>query len=242
MTATVTDLTTEDLGQMSPAEFVGLLKENLAKPGGGMPDHPFVRALEDGSATTEQILAMISQFYLHIRNMLPWIGEIYVKCPHPDVRDSLVKNLAEECLGVFTRTKAHPELLLEFAEALGADPEELRSGTQITAGRRVTDYFEFMATRRDWYVTLSAIAIGLESFVPETFQRIIDALKKNYNMKDEDLVFWSMHVTADAEHGDEGIELVSEYATDPEKRKDVYDCTLETGRLFYDLWNIYQTA
>ena len=49
-----------------------------------------------------------------------------------------------------------------------------------------------------------------------------------------------MHILADQDHGDEGIEVVSNYA-DHNERKAVFDCTIETSRLFYDLWNLYSS-
>ncbi len=234
--------TTADLAAMTPDEFVGLMRRELARPGNGMHDHPFLLDLESGRATLEQIAAWTEQFYLHISRMLPWIGAIYVRCPHEAVRTTLVKNLAEECMGTFTNTKAHPELLLEFARAIGADADAIRGAEQVPAGRRLTEYFEFMGLCREWFVPLSAIAIGLESFVPATFARMVNALKANYGLSDEQVVFFTMHITADEEHGDEGIELVSAYATTPEGRKHVYDCTLDTGRLFHEMWMLYRDA
>ena len=238
MTLLETTPSTEQLADLTPEEFVGLLRSELLKPGSGMQDHPIVLEMEKGTLTTEQQLLLCEQFYLHISRMLPWIGAIYVNCPHEDVRTTLVKNLAEECMGIETNTKAHPELLLEWGAALGGDIEKMRGAEQLPAGRRLTEYFEFMGLCREWYVPLSAIGIGLESFVPDTFTRIVAAQKKNYGMSEEDLIFWTMHILADAEHGDEGIELVSAYATEPEQRDAVYHCTIETGRLFYDMWNI----
>ena len=55
----------------------------------------------------------------------------------------------------------------------------------------------------------------------------------------EQVIFWSMHILADQDHGDEGIEMVSDFAITGEQRKAVFDCTIETSRLFYDLWNLY---
>lgn len=230
-----------ELAEMTPAEFVSLLRAECAKPGHGMADHPLVREMEAGTATIAQLQRFTEQFYLHISRMLPWIGAIYVRCPHEEVRTSLVKNLAEECTGYQTQTDAHPTLLLAFAEALGSDPDQIRAAEQLPAGRRLTDYFEFMGLCREWYVPLSAIGIGLESFVPDTFTRIVAAMKANYDMTDDDLIFWSMHILADAEHGDEGIEMVSEYALTAEARKNVFDCTVETSRMFHDLWMLYDT-
>ena len=36
--------------------------------------------------------------------------------------------------------------------------------------------------------------------------------------------------------------MVSNYALTAEARKDVFDCTVETSRLFYDMWNLYTRA
>jgi len=241
---TVTDLAPAkaELAEMAPDEFVSLLRAECSRPGHGMKDHPLVHAMEAGTATIPQLQLFTEQFYLHISRMLPWIGAIYVRCPHEEVRTALVKNLAEECTGYQTQTDAHPALLLEFAKALGSDPEAIRNGEQLTEGRRLTDYFEFMGLCRDWYVPLSAIGIGLESFVPDTFTRIVAAMKKNYDMSDDQLIFWTMHIIADEEHGDEGIQMVSDYALTADARKHVFDCTVETSRLFHDMWMLYERA
>jgi pyrroloquinoline-quinone synthase len=242
MTMLMTIPSMDELAAMDPATFVNGLRAELRKPGNGMYDHPFVLDVEAGIVTRTQLQFFTEQFYLHIRNMLPWLGEICVKCPHEDVSKALVKNYAEEMLGIFTNTGPHPELLLRFGESIGLDPPKARVAQQVPASRRLTDYFEFMATRRDWFVALSAIGIGLESFVPDLFTRLVDAFRTNYNLTDEDLIFWTMHILADSDHGDEGIELVSKYALTAEDRKVVYECTLETGQRFYDMWNLYKAV
>lgn len=234
--------TIERLGDLTPEEFVGLLRSTCKEPGRGMSDHPLVRAVEAGQATLPQLRLVTEQFYLHVRNMLPWVGQMFVTCPFEDVRAVLVKNLAEECLGTFTGTKAHPELLLDFGAAIGLDVDAARTAEQLPVGRRLTEYFEFMANCRPFSVLLAAVGIGLESFVPETFTRLLKGFKKNYGLSDEQLVFWSMHIMADQEHGDEGIEIVSEYVKTPEARDAVFHCTVETSERFYQLWNIYQTV
>jgi pyrroloquinoline-quinone synthase len=241
---TITDVapSKDELAEMTPEEFVALIRTECTKPGRGMQDHPIVHEMEAGTVTVPQLTLFTEQFYQHISRMLPWIGAIYVRCPHEEVRTALVKNLAEECTGYQTETDAHPQLLLKFAEALGADLDAIKSAEQMTEGRRLTDYFEFMGLCREWYVPLSAIGIGLESFVPDTFTRVVAAMKKNYDMTDEQLIFWTMHIIADQDHGDEGVEMVSAYALTAEARKDVFDCTVETSRLFHDMWMLYNQA
>jgi pyrroloquinoline-quinone synthase len=240
-TAVLTGYTADELGAMSAEGFVTKLRDEIRARGHAMDDYPLVTGLEDGSIDLKDLHLWVEQFYLHIRNMLPWIGEIYVKCPHEDVRTSLVKNLAEEVLGTWYAGKSHPDLLLDFAEAIGADTDAIRAGTQIPVSRVLTDYFEFMANRRPWFVALSAIGIGLESFVPAAFTKMVTALKSSYGMTDDQVKFWSIHIIADEEHGDEGIELVEKYALTAEDRKHVFDCTLETVRLYHELWQLAVT-
>jgi pyrroloquinoline-quinone synthase len=232
---------TAALAGLSPEEFVYRLRAAIRDGGYAMSDLPIVADLEAGSVELPQLRRWTEQFYLHIRNMLPSIGAIFVGCPYEDVRAALVKNLAEEVLGSTFAGKSHPDLLLDFAAAIGAEPEAVRAAEQVPTGRRLTDYFEFMASCRPWFVPLAAIGIGLESFVPEAFSRMIAAFKKNYGLSDEQVKFWSIHVIADEEHGDEGIEIVAKYATTPEGRMQVFDCTLETTRLYSDLWGLYRS-
>ena len=52
-------------------------------------------------------------------------------------------------------------------------------------------------------------------------------------MTDEQVIFWQMHILADQDHGDEGIEMVSNYAITGEQRKAVFDCTIPI-----DIWLI----
>lgn len=233
------DFSQERLGALTPGEFVALLREECGQPGRGMANHPVLSALEAGSVTLPQLRLFTEQWYLHNRNMLPWIGQIYVTCPHENVRATLAKNLAEECLGAFTGTKAHPELMLDFAAFIGMDVEQTRNKEQLPDSRRVTEYFEFMAKCRPWYVPLAAIGIGLETFVPEALTRMRAALKANYGIPDDKLVFWTMHITTDIEHGDEGTEMVAKYAVTPQARKQVYDATIETSVLYFGLWNMF---
>ena len=78
MTMTETHVDKNELAEMTPEEFVGLIRTECMKPGRGMHNHPFVTGLEAGTITIPQLQLFTEQFYLHISKMLPWIGAIYV--------------------------------------------------------------------------------------------------------------------------------------------------------------------
>ena len=59
----------DELAEMTPEEFVGIIREECMKPERGMHNHPFVQGLEQGTVTIPQLQIFTEQFYLHISKM-----------------------------------------------------------------------------------------------------------------------------------------------------------------------------
>ncbi len=232
----------DELADLTPADFVALLRGLCALPGRGYLDHPLVRKIEAGTATLPQLRLFVEQFYLHTRNMMPAFGHMSSVCPFEDARNTLIKNLAEEAYGAVSGTKGHPDLLLDFGAAIGVDPVATKQKRQLRPSRKVTDYYEFMSFCRPWYVPVAAIGAVMEASTPDTFGRMADGFRKNYGLKDEQLLFWTMHVEADKEHGDEGVEIVERYVTTPEARAQVLECGVENAENWYGMFDIHRMA
>jgi pyrroloquinoline-quinone synthase len=227
------------LAAMSPAEYVKELRAICSKPGRGLTNHPFITAIESGTMTLPQLQFFAEQKYLHVRNMMPFFGQMACTCPHVEARTTLIKNLAEESFGAMSKTKGHPEHFLDFCAALGMDTDAVQKKRQIGASLKLTTYYEFMSNCRPWFVPVAAIGAVMEAAVPDAFTRIAAGLKKNYGLKDNQIEFWTMHVEADKDHGDEGEELVHEYVKTPAARAQVFECGVENSEHFYNLMNMY---
>ena len=230
----------DELGQMSPDAYVAKLRAVCGMPGRGYIDHPLVRGIEAGTISMPQLRFWAEQTYLHIRNMMPAFGTMAMKCPHIGPRTTLIKNLAEECFGAISGLKGHPEMMLDVCIAFGMDPAEVQTRRQLRPSRKVTDYYEFMANCRPWYVPVAAIGAVMEAATPDTFGRMADGLKKNYGLNDQQVLFFTMHVEADQDHGDEAIELVEHYVDTPEARLQVFDCAIENAENWYGLFDCYR--
>lgn len=194
----------ESLAAMAPRVFVKTLREICTRPGRGLTGHPFIAAIESGTMTMPQLQFFAEQKYLHVRNMMPFFGRMACTCPHVNARTTLIKNLAEQAFGAMSRTKGHPEHFLDFCVALGMDTRALQKKRQIGASLKLTTYYELMSNCRPWYVPVAAIGAVMEAQVPDAFTRIAKGLKENYGLKDNQIEFWTMHVAADKDHGDEG--------------------------------------
>jgi len=80
-------------------------------------------------------------------------------------RKAIVENLIEEELGrVSGANRSHPELYLEFGEAIGIPRAELLSATMTADATAMMHWMYWLAESKPWYVTLAGISLGSELF------------------------------------------------------------------------------
>jgi pyrroloquinoline-quinone synthase len=65
---------------------------------------------------------------------------------------------------------------------------------------------------------LSGLLIGLESQVPRIYSKTTPPLLEKYGFAEDEVTFFTLHIVADAEHGEKGYEIVEKYATSDEQR------------------------
>ena len=97
------------------------LFERLERKRATLKYHPTIDKIERGQLTMPQVRHWATQLFVgnkaHNANIL---GLIYAKCDDFGARKSIVENLNEEELGRQSGVlRSHPELYLEFGEALG---------------------------------------------------------------------------------------------------------------------------
>lgn len=189
-------------------EFLTTVKQDLGHESRAYTANPALRGIIEGRLGLDQVRGFCTQYYLHVREVLRWIAQAYVNCPYPDVRLAIFQNLVEEELGIYSKTKGHLDLLADFGAAIGLSRDDLERTEPTYETAALIDCLELMCRTQPWYVTVAAIGIGFESQVPLTFGRVAEGLKKHYGLTDQDVLFWSVHVSADEEHGDISEDLV----------------------------------
>lgn len=218
------------------AEFLATLKQDMSHESRAYTANPALRGVIDGSLSLDQVRGFCRQYYLHVREVLRWIGQAYVNCPFPDVRLAIFQNLVEEELGIYSKTRGHLDLLADFGVAIGLSRDDLENATPNYETAALIDCLELMSRTQPWYVTVAAIGIGFESQVPQTFGRVAAGLKKYYGLNDADVLFWSVHVSADEEHGDISEELVWTQAKTEEQRENIRHWVRKTAEHKSRMW------
>ena len=160
-------------------------------------------------------------------------------CREGRVRESLIGNLLEE-EGVVTngngphvtisKEKSHGGLARRFARASGLTDAELDSVVPVENA-----WFDEQLRQGKWLGPFAYFAVGFEANVPATFRLIASALQERWGFSDEELVFFTEHVTADDRHGIESAELISALATDDAARAEALEGARRGGLAFWHL-------
>src|SRR5215471_13099856 len=218
-------------------DFVRKLKEEIA----GSPKlrirHPFVRAICEGTASREQIRRWALQDY-QFRRAVPRLAMLrYLACTDPVFQPKLYAVVEEETEGLRPGSVGHPDMFIEFAEALGLQRKELETAPLEPATAAHLYYAELIIHTYPWFVVMSAQMSAKGTFGPAA-AALGRGFIEQYGMKVEAVRFFTVHVEADAEHGSLAEEIARAYITSPPLETQTREVALRRLELLYDTWTI----
>jgi pyrroloquinoline-quinone synthase len=157
--------------------------------------HPFYQAWERGDLTREQLATYARIYYPHVRAFPGYLEEAIGQAEDPAIRAELEDNLADE-LG---NPAPHDELWLDFAEGMGADPDEVRRAEPHAAADAIVRTFSDLA--RESLAGGLAALYAYESQQPEVSCTKTAGLRAHYGVEDPaPLAYFEVHEAADVRH------------------------------------------
>jgi pyrroloquinoline-quinone synthase len=198
-----------------------------------MLKHPFYQAWTDGKLTKEQLKNYSLQYFHNVLAFPTFLSGVHFNTPAFDgnvaVRQEILNNLIEEEHG----ERNHPKLWRNFAEALGALPQELNNTEMLSETKGLVDTFRRVCISSPFYIGLAALYV-YESQIPEVAKVKIDGLKKFYDITQEaDFEFFTVHSELDIYHSQTEMALIEKYADSPEKQDEVLKAVRECAN---SLW------
>ena len=226
------------MGDLSrSAEFVRRLKEEIARSPKQRVNHPFVRAVCEGSATMEHIRQWALQDY-QFRRAVPRIAMLrYLACTDPVFQPKLYDVVKEETVGLRPGSAGHADMFVEFAEALGLSRTQLDAAPLRPATAAHLYYAELIIHTLPWFVVMAA-QMSAEGTFSAAAAALGKAFIRQYGMRDESVRFFTVHVEADAEHGSLAEEIARVYITSPPLETQTREVALRRLELLYDVWTI----
>ncbi|TXL80282.1 iron-containing redox enzyme family protein [Vineibacter terrae] len=186
--------------------------------------HPWSDAWVSGRLN-RRLLGEWTKQHFHYVSLFPqWCATVYGDCPAEDVRAFIAENIMEEegMVGQegFPAIK-HTELLLDFGEHCGMGRDEIRNAQlngELLPETLGLQSWCYRQSQRHYVEAMAALLVGLESQVPQIYSRTTPPLLEKYGFTQDEVVFFTLHIVADAEHGERGFEILERHATTPELR------------------------
>jgi len=196
-----------------------------------MLSHPFYVAWEEGRLSHDALKAYAKQYFLHVEAFPRAVSAVHASCPDALGRRLLAENLAEE-EGLGEGKQDHATLWLGFAEALGADEEDVRSVRVNVETQALIDTFRKLSRRS--YASGIAALYAYENQLPAVARTKIKGLVERYDVNTpRALKFFEVHEVADIEHSDVCRELLDALPTDQREEAHAAACELADAlRLF----------
>jgi pyrroloquinoline-quinone synthase len=162
-----------------------------------------------------------------VRQFTRFISAIHANCPHRDAQKLLAENLWEEH-GEGVPSRDHYALIRKMARSLGATDRDLDNAQPL---KETDEYIAhcLKVTRECSFVeSMTAIAVGIESFMPDFFGAFGESLCSKYGLTRDDVDYLMVHVAEDKTHARRAFELIDSYADTPEVREKAKQVLRET--------------
>lgn len=199
----------------------------------------FKHLLNEDAPNAELLKFTTLQGYQLTKHFLTYIEHIFFYCPLQKHKTILLHNLYEEETGALSRTKNHVELMQDFIKALGISEQEREAATPLPATQELIEYrLQAVKDPERRHVGAAAVLVASEGQNLETVgeEARHNILGKVYDLKDEDLLFFSVHQKEDVGHVKQGLAYLADLCTTAEMQQQAIDAIDHTCQLFYNMY------
>ncbi|MEK6320794.1 MAG: iron-containing redox enzyme family protein [Acidobacteriota bacterium] len=179
---------------------------------------PVFDAVRKGTINREAVKLWILQASLVVCQFTRFISAIHANCPHRDAQQLLAENLWEEH-GRGASGSDHYSLITKLARSLGATDQEIDDARPLPETAAYIDLCLKITREQSFVASMTAIALGIEVFMPAFFGVLAESLCANYGLTRDDVEYLLVHVSEDETHSRRAIELIETYARTDEVKE-----------------------
>lgn len=226
---------------MSQVEFGRSLTADI-RAGRSFGGHPLWLAIEAGRLKQGQLAIFAEQFFLQVVEFPRAVSALHSRCDDRGERLKLAESLYEEETGRISGTKAHPELFLDFCEALGLERAAVPQTRPLPSTAALLHWFEVSTKLLSFVEGVAALNLAAEGQVVGAFGPFARAMEKQYGLSRAAVAFWDVHEIADAEHSDVGDHIVVRQARTEEQRAKVREAVRTSLSIWWQFFNGIEAA
>jgi pyrroloquinoline-quinone synthase len=189
--------------------------------------HPFFREVELGKAPRATVQRWVAQFYPWLACVPIAMAERFARCSYDPANDRfrtmILDQLLEEAGDPKGKAPGHPELWLRFCEGIGVPREAVLATPTLPSTLVAIDDFLYINRESPFYISAAGSS---EPPNVELCQRLYPAFARHYQVPEDSLEYYRLHVTADEEHSRFVGEMVAAFADTTAIRKQMWDTML----------------
>jgi|SRR5215471_1531761 len=179
---------------------------------------PILDAVRQGSIGIDGLRSWTLQASLVVRSFTRFISAIHANCPHREAQQLLAENLWEEH-GEGDDNRDHYSLIRKLARSLGATDRELDEAKPLSETSEYIEHCLRITRELSFIESMTAIAIGIEIYMPAFFGSLAEALCSNYNLSTDNVEYLLVHVVEDETHSRRALEIIEQYANTTELKE-----------------------
>ena len=189
-------------------------------------NHPLTEKWVNGQLSRNAMMGWAIEHWHWVNKMPEAAFSICAKAPK-DVIAVELENLREET----DEARSHLDIVLRFAQANGADIEEVKKGRGLPTTEAWANWLIQAAKEHPWIKGVAAIRVGTESQSPLLYGGILPALRNIYRFKEEVIEHFWLHVDADTDHGGRAFDLLERHCTTPELQEMAIHYARESAKM-----------
>jgi len=199
--------------------------------------HPLWLKIAEGRLPRPALGEFAKQFFLQVVEFPRAVSALHSRCPDLGERVRLAESVYEEETGRLSGSKAHPELFLDFAAAVGVPRAEMLAARPLPSTAALIHWFEYATKILPFHEGVAAINLAAEGQVVGNFGPFARALEKHYGLDRAAVAFWDVHELADAEHADVGDHIVVRYATTAERQQAIREAVRTSLAMWWQFFD-----
>jgi pyrroloquinoline-quinone synthase len=196
--------------------------------------HPFYRKWNEGKLSLGELQEYAKQYYHFVKHFPMFVSSVHSHCDNKEIRKMLVENIADE-EGYNTGVSDHPQLWVNFANALGVSENEAETAEVVDEVKKSIDGFYSLCRSNDYKTGLAAL-YGYEKQIPEVSKVKIEGLKKFYNIDSEKAIeFFTVHNEADIYHSKAELDAILSSCETEEDQKNILNTVEKSAGLYWQM-------
>jgi len=203
--------------------------------------HPFLKQFAAAELSRGQLITFGLQHYQLVRIFVTYMTNLLPKFPGGHGKELLGPVFWDE-FGQWTLFRSHVHLYQKFLKALGCSDEDWGRVPRLP---ETDGYIQtHLAITRDqpFLVGLGTIGPAHEFPIPIMFASLVDGIRKNSPLTDDDIEYFTMHIVEDKEHANVFNRIIERYVNTSADEAQVRDGALRSLAARVRFWDGCQRA